>query len=168
MFSSADSGGERGGSRRSFGRQGAILTGGSRLDARACSLAAWLLSSAGALGCAEPETSPDPVSFAEQVQPVFNEQCLCHMESPSGTKVAPFLTLNEGQSLGELVGVASMEAPALARVEPGIPEESYLWHKIRGTHLDVGGSGESMPPTGPLEETTIQLIEDWIAQGAEP
>lgn len=158
----------RGGSQRRFRQAGGGVVRARPVNLRASSTAAWLLSSAALFGCAEPEPSPDPVSFSEQVQPVFNEQCLCHMESPSGTQVAPFLTLNEGRSLGELVGVASMEAPDLARVEPGVPEESYLWHKLRGTHLDVGGSGEIMPPTGSLEETTIQLIEDWIAQGAEP
>jgi hypothetical protein len=54
-------------------------------------------------------------------------------------------------------------------IAPGSPEDSYLWHKLRGTHLDVGGSGERMPLVAPpLDAETMDRIETWITIGAPP
>ena len=50
-------------------------------------------------------------------------------------------------------------------IEPLDPPRSYLWHKINGTHLDVGGEGDLMPP-GIFDGDTLALIEDWILAGA--
>lgn len=61
-----------------------------------------------------------------------------------------------------LVNVPSTES-RLMRIEPGIPERSYVLHKLRGTHLAVGGEGERMPiGFESLPEHEIRLIADWI------
>lgn len=67
-----------------------------------------------------------------------------------------------------LVGAPSTESPLL-RVAPGKPDQSYLMHKLQGTHLSVGGSGDPMPKTDPprlLEPAQLALFKSWIEAGA--
>jgi hypothetical protein len=81
---------------------------------------------------------------------------------------APYLTLNAGVGLAELVNVDSMQLPSMKRVAPGDPQNSYLVHKLRDTHLDVGGQlgTDPMPPLMALDDSDIQTIEAWITGGA--
>jgi hypothetical protein len=72
-----------------------------------------------------------------------------------------------GVGYGEL-GEASSQAPALMRVEPGSPDDSYLWHKLSGTQATVGGSGSNMPKVGSLTADEKSWIEQWILDGALP
>ena len=62
-----------------------------------------------------------------------------------------------------LVNVPSLEVPALLRVEPSNPDDSYLVQKIEGTAA-VGGrmplGGDALPPD------TIAAIRQWITDGA--
>ena len=51
----------------------------------------------------------------------------------------------------------------LPYVVPGDPDASYLVHKLEGGP-DI--EGELMPPGTPLDEETIGLVRDWIAEGA--
>jgi hypothetical protein len=113
-------------------------------------------------------TAPVVVDYAGELQPLWNTQCTCHLQGASGTMVAPTLTLNEEVSYAELVGTPSMAVPAMSRVTAADLEASYLWHKIGGTHLDVGGTGTQMPPTGPLSPDDIALVQAWIEGGALP
>jgi len=65
------------------------------------------------------------------------------------------------------VNQASTELPSMDRIEPGDHLTSYLWHKINGTHLDVGGAGVRMPQFGPfLTQPEIDGIAGWIDAGA--
>lgn len=105
-----------------------------------------------------------PPSYAE-LQYVFDRNCVgCHdAEEPAAE-----LSLLADASYAALVGVASVQVPTLARVAPGDPEGSYLIHKLRRTHVDVGGTGDGMPPYLVLADTEIALFSVWIAQGAAP
>lgn len=119
---------------------------------------------------AEVSSSGDPlpvVEFEADVQPVINANCTCHLAGSSGEMAAPTLNLNPGNAHGNLVGVAAVGGPG-ALVEAGSTENSYLWHKINGTHLDVGGAGDKMPPAVDLDADQLLVIEAWIASGAEP
>jgi hypothetical protein len=52
-------------------------------------------------------------------------------------------------------------------VTPGAPEKSYLLSKLLGTQSQVGGSGSQMPyGASPLQQAQINLIQQWISQGA--
>ncbi|HEU4402753.1 MAG TPA: hypothetical protein VFT43_11665 [Candidatus Polarisedimenticolia bacterium] len=127
------------------------------------------------------------VTFSRDIQPIFNASCAvsgCH-----AAPVASPMSLEPGQSYAELVGpqgtgVSSCEAPALKRVEPGNSMSSYLVLKITGTQGaalhdgscaacgfgfgPVSDCGAPMPLFGqPLETPVIQLIRDWIDQGAK-
>jgi hypothetical protein len=74
------------------------------------------------------------------------------------------MTLNIEVAHQELL--APSEQASLARVQPGSLEESYLWHKLKGTHLDVGGEGEQMPLIGEIDAAELELFETWILGGA--
>jgi hypothetical protein len=106
-----------------------------------------------------------PVTLKTDVQPIFTAQCataFCH-----GTPLGGPMSLEDGKSYGALVGVASTESP-LPRVTGGDSNMSYLIHKLEGTQNSVGGGGDRMPPGGPpLPQPEIQLIRDWIEQGAK-
>lgn len=106
------------------------------------------------------------VSFAAQIQPLFDARCVvCHQYGAAQAG----LSLEEGDAHRNLVGVASTESKLL-RVAPGEPEQSYLLHKLRGTHVSVGGTGARMPladnGAAPLSDAEQALIVTWIEQGA--
>ncbi|MCO6056873.1 hypothetical protein NG726_09340 [Pseudomonas sp. MOB-449] len=115
------------------------------------------------LAGAAPLRAETPVSFAQQIVPVLRGQCAgCHMtgEEPGGMRLYP------SAAWKTLVGTPATEAP-LKRVEPGVPERSYLLHKLQGTHLKVGGSGVQMPfGQAPLPAETQATIRRWIEEGA--
>jgi len=110
------------------------------------------------------------VSLRDDVQPIFNMNCAflgCH----GGGQPAEGLSLEESNifdpQLG-LVGVTSNQSAPRLRVKPGSAEASYLINKLDGTQASVGGGGDRMPQGGPvLDELTIQVIRDWIDQGAQ-
>jgi len=62
---------------------------------------------------------------------------------------------------------SSVEVPRMCRITPCDPDSSYLLHKVKGTHLSVGGVGVRMPLSmPPLNAKAIDTIETWIVQGA--
>jgi mono/diheme cytochrome c family protein len=105
--------------------------------------------------------NPKPVSFAADVQPIFDENCVtCHQSSgaPQG------LVLEEGKSWQSLLHGRSVESK-LPLVAPGRPDESYLVHKLAGTQTTTG-SGAQMPPGDPLGPDKVAIVQRWIAAGA--
>ena len=78
------------------------------------------------------------------------------------------MALHPRAAYGYLVDMQSVESP-LKRVKPGAPDESYLVHKLEGTHIEVGGVGLQMPieAGGQLSAEDIQRIRDWISAGAK-
>ncbi|WP_273456272.1 c-type cytochrome domain-containing protein [Nevskia ramosa] len=105
------------------------------------------------------------VSYRTQLQPIFNAQCVyCHVTGAENGG----LNLARASSYASLVGTASTESP-LMRVTPGQPDKSYLWHKLNGSHVSVGGSGNAMPMSDPprlLEPAQRALFKAWIEAGA--
>lgn len=112
-------------------------------------------------------TGAPAVDYAGEIQPIWDAACTCHLQGPSGTMTATTLTLNADVSYAELVGTPATQAD-LARVAPSDLQGSYLWHKLQGTHREVGGSGTAMPQIGTLSDEELASIEAWIAGGALP
>jgi hypothetical protein len=109
------------------------------------------------------ESSGEPLGeFDTRIQPIFEANCSCHLT----TVGSGGLSLREGLAYDNLVGVMSAGAPSLTRVVPGSTQDSYLVHKLRGTHLDFGGVGMQMPLGATLPEADIAEIEAWIDEGA--
>ena len=70
-----------------------------------------------------------------------------------------------GATFAALVGVTSLEVPALKRVTAGDPNNSYVIHKVEGTQA----VGQRMPLGGPfLSQTQIDQIRACIQAGAAP
>ncbi|RLA04019.1 MAG: hypothetical protein DRQ60_03665 [Gammaproteobacteria bacterium] len=106
------------------------------------------------------------VSLAFDLQPIFDTYCVqCHLlESAQGG-----LVLENGEAWANLVNADSTQA-VLKRVDPGTPAESYLLHKLRGTHIKAGGSGQPMPygseASAGISASSVELVERWISEGA--
>lgn len=115
-------------------------------------------------GIAASERSEQEVSFQKDIVPVLRQQCAsCHMtgSEPGGLKLYP------SAAYESVVGQSS-DVSSLKLVEPGHPDESYLLHKLKGTHFDVGGGGARMPQgSAPLSEDLIEDFELWILQGSK-
>lgn len=82
------------------------------------------------------------VSFSRDIYPIFQQVAAsCH-----GTSGGLSLETYEG---------------TMKVVVPGDPEGSLLYQRLKGQ------GGPVMPPSGPLPEAQIQLIYQWIKQGAK-
>ncbi len=120
-----------------------------------------LLAACGSDSGGTPTTPPADVSFATQIQPVFNESCSCHLTAagPGG------LDLRPGQSYGNLVNVFSSNYVGSTRVTPGSPDNSLLWIKV--SDVPPAQFGDRMPLGGSLNANDIAAIRAWIEEGAE-
>ena len=152
------------------------------LTERVAELEGQLAAAQAALAAACPEPGEAPVSFSAQIAPVLKRCSTCHsslvpivprMEEctgchPNEPPAAGLDLHGNPQFIYEnLVEVPSTELPGMYRITRGAPSESYLWRKISGTHLEIGGSGEMMPLGAPaLDEETLNIIERWILDGA--
>ena len=113
----------------------------------------------------EPVVVPPPVistAFGTIQSTVFTPICSeCH--GPVGASAG--LRLDATVSFSTIVGVASTEVPALSRIEPGDPDNSYLIQKIEGTQA----IGAQMPLGGPpLPAETMAFFREWVSNGALP
>lgn len=102
----------------------------------------------------------DMQQLESEVEAIFQRSCTavgCH----AGPVPQMNMDLTSEKFYASIVDEASTEVPALKRVDPGHPENSYLVKKIKG---EDGIIGLPMPMTGdrlPAEE--IAKIESWIS-----
>lgn len=121
---------------------------------------------------ASPSPSPSPTAagptIADLQTRIFSQSCLdafCH----NSVDRAGNLVLEEGQSYSNLVGVTPDNAMArtngLLRVDPGNVDNSFIVLKLAGPPNPRFGS---RMPLGklPLSAEEMQLVRDWIANGA--
>lgn len=107
-------------------------------------------------------TPPANVSFANQIQAIFNANCIvCHA---TGGIADAIMHLNTGESFAALVNQPSVQNANLTRVVPGNSAGSLLFQKISSNSPPVG----ARMPLGmaPLSQSDIDLITNWINQGA--
>ncbi|MCF7805222.1 MAG: cytochrome c [Candidatus Marinimicrobia bacterium] len=99
------------------------------------------------------------VSFSDDVQPIFNNNCTgCHPSNGG-------LSLEASESYGNLVGVTSQGYAPLKRVVASKPDSSVLYQKLLANpDLNVG---QRMPQGGSLSSDQIETILVWIAEGAQ-
>ncbi len=117
-------------------------------------------------GCEKEDAivDPDPddeVTFS-QVQAIFSSSCAvsgCH----AGASPQQGMDLSAGVAYANIVNVASAENPALSRITPNDPDNSYLYRKITGVNILF-----ARMPLGraPLSQDQIDLMRDWIEAGA--
>ncbi len=97
---------------------------------------------------------------------IFTPTCSvsgCHT-GPSGPNLPAGMDLSSSTaSIDALVNVASIQEPAILRVAVGDADNSYLIQKLEGTATQ----GSQMPKGGqPLDQATIDIVRDWIDNGA--
>lgn len=117
-------------------------------------------------GCAD-STDDRPVSFTYIQGAVFQQSCAtaaCH----SGHFPIGGLGLDSvDAAYAGLVGAPCVDGepptdPLLNFVRPGDPQRSRLVHLLEGTDVPW-----RMPPDAPLPEPDIELVRNWILDGAE-
>jgi hypothetical protein len=94
---------------------------------------------------------------------VFDQLCIsCHI---GATAPGGGLRLDDANAFALLVGVSSTQNPALLRIDPGNPDDSYLIDKLEGTQT----TGGRMPLGGTaIPQADIDVIRQWISDGALP
>ncbi len=104
----------------------------------------------------EPNPSADNVSFTQDIQPIFDQNCIsCHPNSGN-------LDLTAAHAYNQLVNI-NASGYSGKRVVPDAPENSVLYKKIDGS----GTYGSNMPLGGSLSATQINNIKQWIIEGAQ-
>ena len=106
-----------------------------------------LLAVAALSASAEP---PATVDFQRDVQPIFREHCVgCH----GPTQQLSGLRLDRRAD--------AMRGGSQADIGPGNASGSRLYHRLIGTTF-----GLQMPPAGPLTDAQVDIIRQWIDEGA--
>lgn len=97
-------------------------------------------------------------------QNIFTPICAayCHR----GASAPKGLQLDAVNAYQRLVGMPSVEVPALTRIKPGDPTNSYLYLKVIPS--DPRRVGERMPLNEPpyLPAEKLEALRSWIARGA--
>ena len=100
--------------------------------------------------------------FDTDIQPIFTQSCAisgCH-----APPVREQLDLRPGSAYDHIVGVPSLQRPALQRIHPGLPDSSYLLLKLSDCACFAG---LRMPAGGPmLPAADRQRLRDWTLAGA--
>jgi len=96
-----------------------------------------------------PTTATEEPTFVADIKPLFDTNCsMCHGSLGGWDASGYQSTMTTGNN-----------APVIV---PGDPNASILLQKLLGTQ-EFGGP---MPPSGGLSDAEIQMIEDWISNGA--
>lgn len=91
------------------------------------------------------------VDYESDIQPIFNSNCIfCHQNGGSAT-------LNLATYSGVMAG--GWSGPAIIA---GDHQNSLLYQRI----IQATGTNGSMPPNDPLSQSQIDLIAQWIDEGA--
>lgn len=103
------------------------------------------------------------VSFKKDIEPQLIYHCgYCHQSYDH----QGYLTMETGSTWQALVNIPSFELPTMKRIEPGKPEQSYLWLKGTNQHLEAGGRGWVMPLSRGLDPQFAKQLYAWIKAGA--
>ncbi len=98
----------------------------------------------------DPGTPADSLSYANDIQPVFNAYCTpCHGAANQKLNLLPCCSYEQLLQTG-------FRAPY---VLPANPEGSLLYQYLSGNPIQ-------MPPSGPLPPHDVERILLWIRQGA--
>jgi hypothetical protein len=95
--------------------------------------------------------TPSQIDFQRDVQPILREHCIaCH---------GPELQMN-GFRLDRRAD--AMRGGLQTNIGPGNADGSRMYHRVADTSV-----GPRMPPAGPLSANQIDIIRQWIDEGAE-
>ena len=119
-------------------------------------------TAAHAAGEVRAQIAQTPPTLTQLQATIFTPVCsVCH--TGTGTQlpgVQNFTSVANTYSM--LVNVNSLEVPALKRVSPNDPDNSYLIRKVEGT----AAVGVRMPEGGQLTQLQIDQLRAWVTAGA--
>lgn len=121
------------------------------------------------IGCSSSDKGTPPFgtidedpSFSDDIAPIFAS--LCSNDGCHSTRTASAgLVLESNVARTNLVNISATSESGKTRVIPGNSTDSYVIIKLEGRQ----NSGSKMPLTGSISGTQIQLIKNWIDQGAK-
>jgi len=106
------------------------------------------------LGKALTAQVPGKLDYARHIQPILRDHCVeCHGPSQ---QMRGLRLDRRRDTMPNRVGANG------ARIVPGNSARSLLYRRLTGAQ-----SGAQMPPAGPLRPEQINVIKDWIDQGAD-
>jgi Planctomycete cytochrome C len=106
-----------------------------------------------------------PLSYAKDVEPIIVKACSeCH----GGDSPKKGLDLSQGKGFERLVGVKSQEVPEMVLAKAGDPAGSYLWLKVTHTATQGKGMPRTLFGSKKLPQADLDVIQNWIIQGANP
>jgi hypothetical protein len=106
-----------------------------------------------------------PLSYAKDVEPFIVKACgECH----GGDSPKKGLDLSQGKGFERLVGVKSQEVPEMLLAKAGDPAGSYLWLKVTHTATQGKGMPRTLFGSKKLPQADLEVIQNWIIQGANP
>jgi hypothetical protein len=117
-------------------------------------------------------TMPE-VSFNKAIVPLVQSNCslpACHADAKVSLGI--YLPM-DGAEIYKAVRAPATSNLKLDFVKPGAPGDSYLMHKLDGTHCALdkdcvkGSCGQEMPPAATLSVDDRNVFRRWIAQGAK-
>lgn len=108
------------------------------------------------------------VSFSKEIQPIFAASCgsagQCHNTSPGQAQ----LSLTTASAYAQLVNIDSTQCAGVKRVKPGDPGASHMYLKVKTAQSCAPGTTRMPPPPNTsLQGAKIDLIADWIKEGAK-
>lgn len=114
----------------------------------------WAAGAAISAAVALPHTAKADIDFLTQISPIFEARCYdCHGANQQKARLR----------LDQRASVFRGEDQQDWRIIPGDPETSEVFHRISLP----AGDFDIMPPEGdPLTASEIELIRQWIAEGA--
>jgi len=127
-------------------------------------------SSGGAVDCS---SAP---SHAADIQPLWDANCVDSCHEPGGVWQSTDLSAAAAyDALVDADGIQTMALTDVSLVIAGDTVNSYLLNKLRGTQADVAGlaagtrmpQGEGGADVPPMSDAEIELVELWVACGAE-
>jgi hypothetical protein len=108
----------------------------------------------------DPGDDPATPTYNANISPMVDARCTgCHTQGGA----------SGGRNFDDYADffVTSSDVPSMDEIEPGLPGQSYMYHKLAGTHASVGGAGVRMPRGGPFfSAADLQMWADWIIAGA--
>ena len=105
---------------------------------------------------------PDEPDWSSEIRPMLTTYCTdCHRTGSAAAglnlQTTPYY---------KIVDEPSTQVPIMNRVERGSAAQSYLWHKLMGTHDIVDGEGDQKPVDGFMPPDDLKKFTDWINAGA--